>query len=459
METFKKRAHNLYSIQREEEFMQQTVAQVLPLLLDAERQREVMIKLTDIKGLHRWMLFRNKTAHDVLPDLNTLKNVLDSGNMRCLKWILSFKQQVETILVDKDGTSLSEVIRYGYLPTTKQLINIPRVLELCKSDWTQTIVADMFKYCANVKVVEYVLSALNVSADDLIKILRDIKNIWNDMESYNTNSLSILKVMVNKIGDTEFVGIAFPEDKRNVLESAIRFGKMNDIQYLLSIKAIGARYDCKDDSDEIHEAIHRILFAAFVHCLDDTVLDDVLNAFGLTKQIIVRYLKYTKQMAFEWNAVKYKDIVTQAIVWHSLNRITQIVRIIGETCFVENVFKRGGSNMNGFDCCVWGDQVDTFKYLMSFCTIKERCMKDINCLWTMIWMLQNEGNDATMTRCIMSELRLTEDKLKEIQSYKYPEPENKDHLNYVDPDTFVLCYEFWKKEISDETIGTLNPNQ
>eukprot|EP01083_Nonionella_stella_P274648 932373_1 len=101
METFKKRAHNLYSIQREEEFMQQTAAQVLPLLLDADAQHKVMTKLADTKGLQRWMIFRNKAAQDVLPDFDSLKHVLKSGNMRCLKWIVSFKEQVEKILMDE----------------------------------------------------------------------------------------------------------------------------------------------------------------------------------------------------------------------------------------------------------------------------------------------------------------------------------------------------------------------
>eukprot|EP01083_Nonionella_stella_P141864 437889_1 len=115
METFKKRAHNLYSIQREEEFMQQTAAQVLPLLLDADAQRNVMSKLGDTKGLQRWMVFRNKTVQDVLPDVGALKNVLDSGNMRCLKWIVSFKEQVEKILMEENDEwiDISAVINYG----------------------------------------------------------------------------------------------------------------------------------------------------------------------------------------------------------------------------------------------------------------------------------------------------------------------------------------------------------
>eukprot|EP01083_Nonionella_stella_P274646 932371_1 len=116
METFKKRAHNLYSIQREEEFMQQTAAQVLPLLLDADTQRKVMVKLADTKGLQRWMIFRNKTAQDLLPDVGTLEHVLGSGNMQCVKWIVSFKEQVEKILMDEYGKSISAVIKYGILP-------------------------------------------------------------------------------------------------------------------------------------------------------------------------------------------------------------------------------------------------------------------------------------------------------------------------------------------------------
>eukprot|EP01083_Nonionella_stella_P008549 24673_1 len=242
MEAFKKRAHNLYSIEREEEFMQQTAFKVLPLLLDGDKQRLTMATLGDAKGLQRWMIFRNKNAQDVLPGIDTLKLALQSGNMRCLKWMTSFKKQI----VDEDGESLSEVIQYGYLPIIKQLINTPRVLELCKNDWKQKIVERMFKYCPNMKVVDYVLDVLGVSSEDIIKILSgsksgsDVSDIvelyeldimkmlgesdvwdWEDMMS-NANSLSKLQRIVHKIGETEFIKVAFPDKKNNVLECAVR---------------------------------------------------------------------------------------------------------------------------------------------------------------------------------------------------------------------------------------------
>eukprot|EP01083_Nonionella_stella_P270485 916014_1 len=187
MESFKKRAHNLYSIEREEEFMEQTASKVLPLLLDGEKQHLVMAKLGDAKGLQRWMIFRNKTAQDVLPDEDTLELVLQSGNMRCLKWIISFQQQIDNILMDESGDALSKVIEHGYLPIVKHLINIPRVLELCKNAWKQTIVVAMFRWCGNPKVVDYVLDVLGVSSEDMIKIL-DGSNVLDLMEACNANS-------------------------------------------------------------------------------------------------------------------------------------------------------------------------------------------------------------------------------------------------------------------------------
>eukprot|EP01083_Nonionella_stella_P148122 468397_1 len=177
METFKERAHNLYSIEREEEFMQQTASKVLPLLLGAETQRLVMATMGDAKGLQRWMVFRNKSAPDVLPDFDALKHVLDSGNMRCLKWMISLQQEIEDILMDRSGISLSEVIRYGYLPIVKQIMNIPRVLESCKNDWGRRIVEGMLKRCENMKVVDYVLDYV-FEAEDLVKIVRGSRDLW-----------------------------------------------------------------------------------------------------------------------------------------------------------------------------------------------------------------------------------------------------------------------------------------
>eukprot|EP01083_Nonionella_stella_P185509 676652_1 len=118
------------------------------------------------------------------------------------------------------------------------------------------------------------------------------------MEEYNPNSLSILQRIVHKIGETEFVKVAFPDEMINVLESAVESHKMDDIKYLLSMKPIGARYDCKGDSDELSEAIYIILYYTFVDVGDGSGVDDILNEFGLTKKIIARHLKYKKQMTF-----------------------------------------------------------------------------------------------------------------------------------------------------------------
>eukprot|EP01083_Nonionella_stella_P141866 437893_1 len=217
METFKKRAHNLYSIQREEEFMQQTAAQVLPLLLDADAQRNVMSKLGDTKGLQRWMIFRNKTAQDVLPDFDSLKHVLKSGNMRCLKWMLSFKEQVEEVLLSNEErkiiSSICQVIQYGYFAPIKQVIHLPRVFEFCSGRFMKQQIVMKALGCGNVKVAEYVLAVLSVSVEDLIEISREVCRIHPEC--------SILQLICNKIGETEFVRLAFPDNKENLLETAV----------------------------------------------------------------------------------------------------------------------------------------------------------------------------------------------------------------------------------------------
>eukprot|EP01083_Nonionella_stella_P047915 128311_1 len=66
MESFKKRAHNLYSIEREEEFMEKSASKILPILLDDEIQRKFMAVSGDVKGLQQWMVYMNKTASDLV---------------------------------------------------------------------------------------------------------------------------------------------------------------------------------------------------------------------------------------------------------------------------------------------------------------------------------------------------------------------------------------------------------
>eukprot|EP01083_Nonionella_stella_P181858 652731_1 len=165
-------------------------------------------------------------------------------------------------------------------------------------------------------------------------------------------------------------------------------------------------------------------------------------------------------MTFEFERVKYDDIVARTIRWRSLNRVKQIMDIIGETSFIDHVFKRDAENKNGLDLCFGFqyDAVDKWKYLVSFSKIKEKCMNDINTLWTMVYELQWKRRDKVMMAgCMMTALGLTETKLREIQSHQYPEPENEDHLNrdaYHSQDV----RKYWNKTILDETIELLLSN-
>merc|ERR1711933_175406 len=63
---FKTGAHNLYSIEREEEFIANSVSKILPLLLDSDKQHKIYAQTSDVKGLCKLMIFHNMTEKDIL---------------------------------------------------------------------------------------------------------------------------------------------------------------------------------------------------------------------------------------------------------------------------------------------------------------------------------------------------------------------------------------------------------
>eukprot|EP01083_Nonionella_stella_P222736 794511_1 len=63
---FKKKAHNLYAIQRQAEYMESSVKQILPLLTDDTKELFVAGNSGDVRSLLRVMVIHNKTDQDLM---------------------------------------------------------------------------------------------------------------------------------------------------------------------------------------------------------------------------------------------------------------------------------------------------------------------------------------------------------------------------------------------------------
>merc|ERR1712228_782109 len=95
MTAFKQRAHNLYSIERELEFMDESVSKILPSLIDQENQLKVRSAAANAKGLCALMVFGNKKISNLLigNDRPILRPICKKGGIKALKLILSLMRE------------------------------------------------------------------------------------------------------------------------------------------------------------------------------------------------------------------------------------------------------------------------------------------------------------------------------------------------------------------------------
>ena len=102
MNEFKNKAHNLYNIQREEEFISGAVKNVLPTLLDLEKQRNIAVLSNDVKGLCNVMVFGNKSDNEILaidPEKNqsVLQQICICGSLKIFKFVQSLMTDDELV--------------------------------------------------------------------------------------------------------------------------------------------------------------------------------------------------------------------------------------------------------------------------------------------------------------------------------------------------------------------------
>eukprot|EP01083_Nonionella_stella_P161292 528076_1 len=94
MKDYKANAHNLYSIQRQKEFMETSASSILPLLLNEDKQLFVAGNKGDVNALCNLMVINNKTEEDVMmvddeSRESILTNMLALGNYDAFKFLQS----------------------------------------------------------------------------------------------------------------------------------------------------------------------------------------------------------------------------------------------------------------------------------------------------------------------------------------------------------------------------------
>ena len=350
MKEFKDKAHNLYGIQRDEEFVSGAVKHVLPNLLNVDKQRNISVLNNDVKGLCNVMVFGNKSNDDIIgidkiKNESILQRVCISGNVKLFRFIQSLLTEQE--LVDR----------------------------LFLSNWV-----------------------------------------------YN----------------------------QTPLEEAIQLKRHDLAEYILSLPCIQKKIQQKDD-----KILWRlILFICIAGDEKTLYYFNLLNSLRISNEDIAKYFKY-----------KYPKITQKFLTCHGwwkydactmtnyllrftgkVDQLKRILSVVGEDILAENIMTSDGWNKNGLEAVLSNSDIDTLKYLLSLNYIRERCMKDKDTRWRIIFWICKKGNDEIF-KWIISELKFTMDELNKLCSYSYPKP-NESVIANLQKD----CMAYWNEKISPDVV-------
>ena len=441
MTAYKMRAHNLYSIERERNFVDVSVTEYLPALIDKEQQLKVYAASGDTKGLCSLLVHGNKSPKDIFAVQNEpiLIPLSKRGSIKAFKIVLYLMREQKISVVDQlfeeddyENTAIEWAVRNGRLNLLKHILSLDGVQEKCKLDkFCYRLIYYALIWCANAQIIEFLMECLKVSNGKMIEFLttyehpdtysrfRRNKIILNVIKC---NSTRMLKKINSILGDKIFVDVLI---EAGAVAHAIDRNSFSHFKYLMSLPMVAARYEGKDENEETQKAMYRLLYFVFVRA-DDKLKDAVLSYFNFDDDTIAKMLKYKypkEEIRDAFHGIEFHNwpIVGRVIFENTLDRLKEIARYYSEKQFVDHVVVPNGDNVNGVEYAIRKKKIDILEHLFSFNEIKSEYLSDKELIWRCVcWM--NEAYDESVAGYLVKELSLNQEKLKEIQAFKCPKP-------------------------------------
>eukprot|EP01083_Nonionella_stella_P106563 307685_1 len=274
MKAFKAISHNLYSIQREKEFIDNTVSAILPLLISEERQIFVAGNKGDERALCDLMVVNNKSTQDLMlieaeSNESILLNICVLNNVTAFKFLKSAIPETQ-IFVDRlftlnryNTSPIEAAIRAGNSIILKDILDIDEVKERIKKDGKllYRILFDAFGRAMNETVIDICLDALEITKSSLTEMLRfeyeETEDVAKGAFSYEQFTMTgMIAVYVDKkdcvnrmkklyglVEETAFIDSIFGRRMFHInAMQYIAFDKNEDlVKYLLAIDGIRSR--------------------------------------------------------------------------------------------------------------------------------------------------------------------------------------------------------------------------
>merc|ERR1712228_1149983 len=267
MKEYKEVAHNLYAIQRKEEAIRSSVSATLPILLNQQKEIVEVACSGNEKRMCSLMILQNKGVKDLMfvdkkSGNNIFHNICKVGHLKLLKFLESMMDQKEFIdyiflgCVADDDEPIELAIRYSNTLIVKHLFDKKDIQNRYKNNdpMLHRLLIFLFAFNSNPHIIDYVLSALQISKEKVIKMLSyKCPQLGGDTSYHEFNIFTAivwqgtfdhLQRLDDFIGEQAFIDNVFNRDKydADVMSWAVDDKRIKIIEYVLSIDKIKEKY-------------------------------------------------------------------------------------------------------------------------------------------------------------------------------------------------------------------------
>eukprot|EP01083_Nonionella_stella_P268593 908112_1 len=445
MKQYKDVAHNLYSIERTKDAVESSIAKILPLLLDNEKQLFIAGNKGSVKDICKLMVINNESTKDLLKtdvsEQHILHNICRFGHTKLflyLKSILSKETFIEYILSPSstDITPFEKGIRNGAVSIVKNLLQMAEIRNNYNKNKKQNLfrlLFALFGHNINMDFARYVLRVLAIQNETVSDMMSykypppketsgkmptgyhryTILTRIAEFGTYNS-----LKTFVSIIGEKVFVEHALEDDfyTQHTLDRAVRNQKPEMVRYIMSFEQIKKQYANNKD------LVWRLLCDVF-HMSDD-MIDYILSELHIEKQMIQELVTYRyptpSQFGSEttlWYGWSERTMIGYVAYNQTLEPLKKLMSIVGEKVFYEGVFLKGDKKTNALQDAITKRKWNTVKYMLNVPRISTRCMEDADELHSVVSSL-NQKFDGSMGSFLINKLKLNQQKLNELKKEK-----------------------------------------
>eukprot|EP01084_Bolivina_argentea_P194416 333564_1 len=409
MKQFKTKAHNLYSVQRQKQFIDNSVSLILPMLLDSDKQSAVSGNMGNVKALCELMVINNKTHEDLLKfdkrGESILNNICWLGRVQAFNFLKSIVKRdlfVDKLLADSDsGTPIDAMIKHNRIVLLKTAFGLPEVQQRLHKN--------------------------KKSSDTFIRTA---------MVRANKNTIDLL---LNEFSIDNIQELVFEDDKyqMNMIEDCLLYDKANNLNDIMSIDGI------KKHLVNNEHLLWRLIYWLFRTGTENSI-DYMIKELSISNKQIIKCIQYKYPKSIKPTADKSKyhklTILSKTIKYNDLNILKKLMSIIGKDVFCNNVFVSDAYNMNAMESAITENKLEIVKYLLSHEDVKNICLNNENLMWrTVFWLFGTENVSEEMIDFVLNELNISNETLIKLMGYKYDAKNDKNQYMSTSATEYQYC--------------------